>query len=321
MAEDYYKALEVSRDATADDIHKAYRKLARKYHPDMNPDDKTARDKFQKVQKAYEVLSDPEKRPLYDRFGPNFEHMGAGAGAGSPRSGGAHWTGRGPQDVNWEEMDLGEIFGGGRGGGGFADIFQQFGAGPQPRSSRRQSQPGGDLHHELEVPFQTAFDGGKVQLNVARPDGSHKTITVSIPKGISHGKKIRLRGEGQPSPLGGPPGDLLITVLIAPHPSFRRVGKHLEVTVPVTLLEAAEGAKIDLPTPRGTVGLTVPPCSSSGRKLRLKGLGVDTGKGDPGDLLAELKIVLPDKLNKEELEMLRQIEQHHPTNPRQNLRW
>jgi DnaJ-class molecular chaperone len=326
MADDYYQTLGVARDATEDDIQKAYRKLARKLHPDMNPDDKKAADKFKQVQLAYEVLSDAEKRKLYDQFGPNFEQLrAAGAGAGP---GGRTWStsdGPGGASFRFEDVDLGDLFGGGAEapGGGFSEFFRHFGGGRATAGGARHREPprGADIEHEVEVPFQTAVQGGEVQLNVVRHDGRRETITAKIPQGIADGKRIRLRGQGEASPHGGQPGDLLLTVRAAPHPYFRRDGKNLEVTVPVTLLEAAEGAKVDVPSPRGTISVTVPAGSSSGRKLRLKGLGVDDGKGSPGDLLAEVQIMLPRDLSADDVALLKQIDQRHPLSPRTDLRW
>lgn len=327
MAEDYYQTLGVERTASDDDIQKAYRKLARKLHPDMNPDDKQVGEKFKKVQLAYEVLSDAEKRKLYDQFGPNFEQMrAAGGAAGGP--GGRTWSssgaGPGGGSFRYEDVDLGDLFGAGAEGtgGGFSEFFRHFGDGKRGAGSRRREPSrGSDLEHEVEVPFQTAVQGGEVQLNVVRHDGQRETITAKIPKGIADGKRIRLRGQGEASPDGGPAGDLLLTVRSAPHPYFRREGKNLDVTVPVTLREAAEGAKIDVPSPRGTVTLTVPAGSSSGRKLRLKGLGVDDGKGTPGDLMAEIQIMLPRDLSADDLEQIRKIDERHPQQPRTDLRW
>jgi DnaJ-class molecular chaperone len=327
MADDYYKTLGVSRDATADEIQKAYRNLARKYHPDVNPDDKAAQQKFKEVQNAYDVVGDPEKRKKYDQFGPQFEQMGAG-GAGPGGGQYRTWTGGGPGGATYQyegDVDLGDIFGsaGGEPGGGFSEFFRHFtgGAAGAQQSRTRTPRAGADIQHEIEVPFQTAVSGGEVQLNVIRDDGERETITAKIPKGIEDGKKIRLRGQGEPGPRGGPAGDLIITVRVAAHPHFRRVGKNLEVTVPVTLLEAAEGAKVDIPTPRGTITLTVPQGTSSGRKLRLKGMGVEPPKGDAGDLLAEIQVMIPDRLSPEELEQIRQIDARHRMSPRGDLRW
>ncbi len=318
MADDYYKTLGVSRGASAEEVQKAYRKLARKHHPDANPDDDTAKGKFTAVQNAYDVLSDPEKRKLYDQYGPQFEQVAAGAGA--HHGGGFHGAGPGG-GVRFEDVDLGDLFGDG-GPAGFSEFFRHVGGGGGPRGGpRRSPMRGGDLHHEVKIPFEKSIGGGDIELALVLPNGQRETLVAKIPKGIEDGKSIRLRGKGEPGHHGGPAGDLLITVYVAPHPHFRRAGKNLEVTVPVTLGEAAGGAKIDVPLPRGTVMLTVPAKSSSGKKLRLKGLGVDTGKGPPGDLLAELQIVLPPGLTSEDIEQLRQIDQRHPHNPRAELRW
>jgi len=322
MAEDYYKTLGVGRDASSADIQKAYRKLARKYHPDLNPDDKTAKGKFQEVQRAFDVLNDPSKRELYDRYGSSFESMGAGAG---PRGGRAAWSPEpGGEEIDFSQL-FGERFGGGDPSGGFADIFTQFRrAGGGKRSGRAQGARGGDVAAELEIPFATAVLGGQTQISLQRPDGQVETLSVKIPQGISEGKKIRLRGKGEAVP-GGAAGDLLITVHVAPHPWFTRKGNNLEVRVPVTLAEAALGAKVDVPTPKGTIALSIPPGSSSGRKLRVKGHGVAGRNGEAGDLYAEIQIVLPSPLDEECLELVKKLDAHaqsaHAQQPRKDLRW
>ena len=322
MAEDFYKILGVGRDASASDIQKAYRKLARKYHPDLNPEDKTAKAKFQEVQRAFDVLNDPSKRELYDRYGSSFESMGAGAG---PRGGRAAWSG-GP---GAEEIDFSQLFGE-RGGGAdpsgmFGDIFSQFRrAGGRSRRSGQSDARGADATAELEIPFQTAVLGGETQISLQREDGHVETLAVKIPAGIAEGKKIRLRGQGQPVP-GGTAGDILITIHVAPHPWFTRRGNNLEVRVPVTLGEAALGAKVDLPTPRGTISVRVPPGTSSGKKLRVKGHGVAPKNGEPGDLYAEIQIVLPAPLDDQCVEMIKKLDEHasaaHPQQPRRDLKW
>jgi DnaJ-class molecular chaperone len=324
MAEDYYQTLGVSRDASAADIQKAYRKLARKYHPDLNPDDKTAKSKFQEVQRAFDVLNDPSKRELYDRYGSSFESMGAGAGGG-PRGGRYTWsTGAGGEEIDFSQL-FGERFSGGDPSGVFGDIFSQFRrAGGARRGGRAEPPRGADVSAEIEIPFATAVSGGERQISLQRPDGRVETLAVKIPAGISEGKKIRLRGKGEPGP-GGAAGDLLITVHVAPHPWFTRKGNDLEVRVPVTLAEAALGAKVDVPTPRGTIALTIPPGSSSGRKLRVKGHGVAGRNGEKGDLYAEVQIVLPSPLDQQCVEEIRKLDEHvqsaHPQQPRKDLRW
>jgi DnaJ-class molecular chaperone len=319
MADDYYKILGVSRDATAADIQKAYRELARKNHPDLNPDDKSAKEKFQKIQRAYEVLNDAEKRKLYDQFGPDFERVSAaGAGGWPPGGGGAAWT-TGPGGASFEDFDFSQIFGGGP-GGGFGDVFTQFGGGTRARrggAARR----GADVRHEVEIPFQTAVTGGEVRLALRRPSGETETLTVKIPAGIDDGKKIRLRGQGEPGPRSGPSGDLIVVVRVRAHPHFQRQGNNLEVRVPVTLAEAALGAKIDVPTPKGKITLTVPPRTSSGRRLRVKGYGVHPADGPPGDLFAEVQIVLPTHLDEKDQELIRQLDERHKLHPRIDLQW
>ena len=173
----------------------------------------------------------------------------------------------------------------------------------------------------LQIPFVTATTGGEVQITVQRPKGKTETLAVKIPAGIEDGKKIRIRGQGQPARRGGTPGDILITIHVAPHAYFQRRGNHLLVRVPVTLGEAVGGAKIDLPTPRGTVTLSVPPGTSSGTKLRVKGHGVTPKNGPPGDLLAEIQIVLPKELSDADRQAIRQIDQRYSQDPRKDLRW
>ena len=304
MSEDYYKTLGVSRNATKEEIAKAYRELARRYHPDMNPDDASAKAKFQAVQQAYDVLKDPEKRKKYDQFGANFESF---QGGGAP------------------DIDISQLFGGEFGGIDLSDIMRQFGGGAagggphaQQRQGRRQARRGRDLQMETSVPFQIAITGGERQLNVQR-GGQSETLTVKIPAGIEDGAKMRLRHQGEPSPGGA--GDLILTVRVTPHPMFERRGLDLHVTVPVSLAEAAAGAKVELPSPHGTVTLTVAPGTSSGSRLRMKGLGVHGAKGK-GDLYAEIQIMLPPHLTPDDLEAIRQISARHGDHhPRRDLKW
>lgn len=314
MAEDYYSTLGVPRSASSEDIHKAYRKLARKYHPDMNPDDPKAKDKFQQVQGAFDVLNDPKKREMYDRYGSAYEAVASGGGAG-----GRAWPGGGAGAQQYE-VNLEDLFGG-AGGGSFADIFKQFGQRGRAAGQRAAQSPGADLEHELAVPFATAVLGGEAQIAVRRGDRRTETIRVQIPQGIDDGKRIRLRGQGEPGVNGGPAGDILIKVHVSPHPSFRRHGKNLEVTTPITLAEAVSGAKIDVPTPHGTITLTVPPGSSSGKKLRLKGQGVKSADGPPGDLFAELQVTLPKNMSEADREQLGAIASKYADNPRADLKW
>jgi len=336
MAEDYYKTLGVSRGASQAEIQKAYRDLARKYHPDMNPDDKSAKEKFQQVQQAFDVLSDSEKRELYDRYGSSFEQMGAGGPGGGPGAGPGGFGGFGAGGpgggFQFEDVDLGDFFRGRTGGaaagqagagpsvGGFGDFFSQF-TGGGPRAGRSAPRRGADLTHELQIPFTTAVSGGQVEIAVQRGSGRTERINVKIPPGVDDGKKIRVRGQGEPGTRGGPAGDILITVRVAQHPYFQRRGKNLIVRVPVTLGEAAAGGKVDVPTPGGTVTLTVPPGTSSGTKLRVKGQGVPQRNGPAGDLLAEIQIVLPEKLTNADRQTLQAMAERYTKDPRAELRW
>jgi len=315
MAEDYYKTLNVGRDASQAEIQKAYRKLARKYHPDTNPDDKHAKEKFQNVQKAFDVLNDPSKRELYDRYGSSFESMGPG---GRPHAGTQGGSG-------FEDIDFSQFFGeryGSDPAGGFGDIFSHFrrAAG---RGGKTRAAPAGaaNVESQVEIPFKTAITGGEVQIGVERPSGKTDTLAVKIPPGIKDGGKIRLRGQATTGVPGEQPGDILLTVHVQPHPSFTRRDNHLEVKVPVTLSEAVLGGKVDVPTPKGTISLRVPPRTSSGTKLRIKGHGVASRNGEPGDLYAEIQIVLPERIDEQTQEAIRKLGESAAQNPRADLKW
>ena len=340
MSKDYYKLLEVSRSASNEEIHKAYRKLARKYHPDLAEDKEQSKQKFQEVQNAYDVLSDPKKRQLYDQLGPNFEQMG-GRNPFEEYARNAGGTPFGKMDI-----DMSQIFGGGKSSpGGFEDFLKQFGfggaGGPMPGQhgpmpggfpgdGRRapQSHPagpqkGGDVNETVTIPFATAIMGGKYSMSLQRGDGRVEDILIKIPQGIDTGKKIRLRGQGTPSLNGGPTGDLLVKILVASHPSYSRRGQDLHVDVPISLTEAIDGTKIELPTPHGKVTLTIPAASSGGAILRLKGLGIPESNNRPkGDLFARLHIQLPEEISDEDRQTIQQLEQSWPDNdPRKSLQW
>jgi len=326
MEEDFYKILGVERSATPAEIKKAHRDLAAKYHPDANPD-KRAKQRFQQIQKAYEVLSDVDKRKAYDQFGSAFEQMEGGGPQGAWRTTGGH----GPE---FGDIDFSQYFGGqahgGDTAGGFDEIFRHFAQGPQggpgqgaqghrnSRAGRRGGHRGGDVTHEVEIAFQTAVQGGEVRLNLRRPGGKTETLEVKIPAGIEDGKAIRLRGQGESAPM---PGDLLLTIRIAPHPHYTRRGADLTVRLPVTLAEAALGAKVDVPTPWGTIAVKVPAGTSSGKRLRVKGHGVRQEGKTQGDLYVELAIVLPSELDEASLDLIRKFAELHPQRPRGDVSW
>jgi DnaJ-class molecular chaperone len=320
MDEDYYKILGVARDASQADIQKAYRNLARKHHPDVSQEP-GAKERFQQVQRAFDVLNDPAKREQYDRYGAAFEHMGAGAAPGG-RGGAYTWTtgpGGGVEDIDFSQF-FGERFGGG--GGGFEDIFAQFRRADEAgaRQSRSRQRHGEDIRHDVEIPFTTAISGGQVEVTLRRATGVVETLTVKIPPGIDDGQEMRLRGQGE-KPAAGTPGDLYLIIRVAPHAWYQRRGNHLYVRTPVTLSEAAAGAKIDVPAPAGTVTVRVPAGSNSGTRLRVKGQGIKPAKGEPGDLYVELQVMLPPDLDESDREQLRALDERHSYDPRRELRW
>ncbi|MHC4877446.1 MAG: DnaJ C-terminal domain-containing protein [Planctomycetota bacterium] len=310
MADDYYSVLGVQKGASADEIRKAYRRLSRENHPDVKPDDKAAADKFKQVQEAYSVLSDDEKRQKYDRFG-HAAFQGAG--------GGQAWTGSGP-------IDLGDLFGGGGAGVDLGDLFGgAFGSGAFGGAHTQRRGPAGprkgqDAETSIDIPFTTAAEGGTYDLTVSL-GGTSERLTVRIPAGIESGRSIRLSGQGHPGMHGGPNGDLLVKVRVAAHPWFRREGSSLFVDVPITLTEAALGAKVDVPTlSEGRVSVTVPAGTSSGAKLRLREKGVvDPKSKQRGDLFAVLKIVVPKELDEESRRLLEEFSERNPTDPRARL--
>lgn len=314
MAKDYYDILGVSKSAPEAEIKKAYLKLARKNHPDANPNDKKAKERFQEIQKAYDVLGDEKKRAQYDQFGSAYEQFEQGGAGANPFQGGSPFQG----------FDFSQSFGGEmpqRGGSPFEEIFRQFTGGGGGKRGARRTAPqrrGADIQHELIVPLRTAITGGEARLAIRRGTGNVENLTVKIPSGIEDGKRIRLSGQGEPGP-NGEAGDLYIQVKIGDHPYFRRKGNDLEVKVPVTLAEAALGAKVDVPTPKGDIVLTIPKGTSSGKRIRVKGHGVATNSG-VGDLFAEVQIVLPEKIDADLEAALKKSDERHPQMPRAELR-
>lgn len=313
MALDYYKVLGVTKNASAEEIRKAYKKLSRENHPDRKPNDAAAAEKFKQVQEAWDVLGDPQKRQQYDQFGAAF-------GPNGPQFRGGPRGGAGPIDLGdifGGQIDLGSLFGGAFAGGGGAGAEPIFG-----RQAGRRARParGENVEAEIEVPFQVAAEGGQHDLQIER-DGRREHLTVKIPAGVATGSVIRLSGQGQPGHGGGPAGDLLVTIKVAPHPHFRREGNDLFVEVPITVSEAALGAKVEVPTlSEGTVVVTVPPGTSSGAKLRLRGKGVLSHKTrERGDLYVVVKLVLPPKLDAHTRALFEQIAAAAPHDPRAGL--
>lgn len=304
MARDYYDALGISRDATADQIQQAFRTLARKYHPDVNKDP-GAEDRFKEINEAYHVLSDPQTRKRYDRFGEDFrrvpedwdERVGAGAGRSTGFDGGGRSGPRvrfgqgfgGAGGINIEDL-FGDIF---SGSGGFGPI------------------PGADQEAVLNLTVEEAYRGGRRQISL---DG--RNYTVNIPAGVVDGQRIRLAGEGGRGSGDGPAGDLYLVVRIAPHPHFRLDGRDIIVDLPVSPWEAALGATVAVRTPGGEAKVKVPPGSSTGRRLRLRGEGMPNPNGKPGDLYTEIRVVVPPKPSARERELFEQLATESTFDPR-----
>ncbi len=308
MPRDYYEVLGVKRDASDDEIKSAYRKLARKYHPDRNPGDKQAEENFKEVQAAYDVLSDKEKRARYDRFGfagENGPSGGAGGpfrwggGAGGP--GGVHVEGMDPETA--EELLRG-IFGGGMGGVG--DIFGRSARGGGGGRTRRARppEPEPESEHEVAIPFETAARGGSIDLSINDQQGS-----VRIPAGVEDGQVMRV-----PAPGGG---RVRLKLRVEPHPYFKREGKNIILEVPLSLSEAVLGTKVDVPTLAGErLTVKVPPGASSGSRLRLRGRGIDGG-----DQFIEIKVVVPAPKDERSRELIEEFARLNPQSPRAGLPW
>lgn len=324
---DYYAVLGVARDATPEAIKKAYRQLARKHHPDVNRGDKASEKKFKEVQQAYDILSDPEKRSLYDRYGTAaFEGMAAAG----PRTSASEWTAR-FGEPGFETIDFSEFFGpfsqAGRGGGGHAEreaegagIFDELLG--RMRSSHGATKPRGgrSVEAHLTIPFLTAVRGGETSINVQRSDGKQENLVVKIPPGVDNGSKLRLKGQGEPNAKGGQRGDLTIVIKVEPHPYFKREDRDLSVEVPITVAEAILGARVDVPALDGMKSVTIPPGSSSGQKLRLKGQGIPASGGKPdGDLFVVLRITVPRTIDETSKRLVQEFAQRNKQDPRSGL--
>jgi DnaJ-class molecular chaperone len=312
---DYYATLGVPKTASEAEIKRAYRKLARKFHPDLNPGDKTAEARFKEINEANEVLGDPESRRKYDELGANWrqyeqaqrEGGGAPFGAGNPFAGGFGGGAGGPGGATYRTMtpeEMQELFGG---DDPFSDFFHTFFGGaaadPRTRGRARRATRGSDVDHSIELTLEEAFSGATRRLVMTRPDGSERTIDVKIPAGVKEGARVRAAGEGQAAPPGGTAGDLYLTVHLRPHPRFERRGQDLHTRVSVPLTTAVLGGEVPAPTLSGsTLRLKIPELTASGRVFRLRGHGMPSvGKPDErGDLYAVVDIEMPSTLSDEE---------------------
>jgi molecular chaperone DnaJ len=359
--EDYYRTLGISRDAKAEEVKKAYRKLARKYHPAVNPGDKHAEERFKKISEAYEVLSDPKKREVYDAYGTYSDNFQPGAARG--------------EGFDFSGFDFSNM-----GGAGFSDIFSQF---FQGETSIPRSQKGDDLEYQISIGFNEALNGLQTRITYARRDVCHvcsgkgevsggkervcpsckgsgkvgqargrmrfsstcpqcggsghigrqctecggegrirktENLEIKIPPGVQTGSRIRFAGKGDSGVLGGPPGDLYIVATVSPHPFFERVGDNLYCKVPITVTEAALGAKIEVPTVDGRAVLKIPPGTQSGQKFRLREKGAPSLRAATrGDQFVEVKIVVPRVADERSKEILRELARLNPDDPRSEV--
>src|SRR4030088_1922611 len=392
---DYYEILGVKKSASAEDIRKAFRKLARKYHPDVNPGDKSAEEKFKALSEANEVLSDPKKRKIYDQVGFYSDNIDPATAEAYARAGGGAGGGRGNArgqgvNVDFGGFDFSDMFEnagregrGAAGSGSFRDIFSGiFGGGRGAAAAEEGPEPGTDLEYQVNVPFWTAIRGGVMRINISRQDvcsnchgqgfmeqpgkcpqcngtgqvtqtggrmkfnvqcprchGTGKNIStcptchgegtvegtepleVRIKPGTRDGQRIRIPGKGNAGAHGGPPADLFVTIRTGEHPLFRGKGDDIYPTVPVTVTEAALGAKIEVPTIDGRALLKIPPGTQPGQKLRLREKGVPsaTKDGERGDEIVEITVVVPMPRDERTKELLRELAKLNPEDPREEL--
>ena len=308
---DYYQILGVSKNADEKEIKKAYRKLARKYHPDVNPEDKVAEAKFKDVNEANEVLSDPEKRKMYDQFGSQWQQYQR-AGGGSTDDFFRQWGGTRGNTRTMNAEDLSDIFGG---GSGFSSFFESLFGGRQSAGGFRQagfnnfnqaqmSQRGQDVEQTIDVSLDEAFHGTTRALQFS--DG--RSIQANIPRGVDNGSKVRMKGQGQPGYNGGQPGNLYLVVQMQPS-KYERDGDNLTIEVPVDLYTAVLGGTVEVAAPDKTVKLTSPAGTENGKRIRLRGLGMPNLRDNKkrGDLFAKINVQIPTNLSEKEQQLFEEL--------------
>lgn len=303
---DYYRILGVNKDASEEEIRKAYRRLARRYHPDVNPNNKEAEERFKEINEAYEVLSDSEKRRKYDQLGADwqrYQQMG-----GDPS--GFDWTqwfatgptGAGRTRVHTEYVDLEDILG----DSGFSDFFQAIFGGGMHRSGDRRgfAMDGRDIEQPVEITLEEAYHGTTRILQTGQ-----RRLEVKIPAGVQTGSRVRVAGEGEPGRNGGRPGDLYLVISVAEHPTFKRKGDDLYLTLPVDLYTLILGGEVMVPTLKGRVMLKIPPETQSGKVFRLRGQGMPSlrNPNQYGDLLVEVQALIPQNLSEQEKNLYQQL--------------
>jgi DnaJ-class molecular chaperone len=314
---DYYEILGIKRNASEDEIKRSFKKLARKYHPDVNPGDKRAEDRFKEISEAYAVLSDAEKRRQYDMMGH------------SAFAGGSPWGDRGaPQNVEdiLREFDLGDIFGsffGGAGGRASRGRESGFWGSPRPAGPTK----GQDVNYSMEISFDDSLKGmsttitvPKTETNGGRFRQTTERIQVKIPTGVSNGSKIRLGGKGELSRDGGPPGDLYIITKVRPHKYFERKGDNLYLDLPISIGEAVLGTRVEIHTYEGTTRMTIPPWTQNGQTFRLTGKGAPHLKGSgKGDLYVTARVQIPSHVDDESADLIREFNRRNPSAPRSEM--
>ena len=355
MAKDFYKTLGVARDADEKAIKSAYRKLAREFHPDVNPNNPGAEAKFKEISEAFQVLSDADKRKLYDQWGEDFDKIppgytggpgpsaGGGFGGGYPgasRGGGGY--GAGPGGIDIEELlrqaqqaqagrggqggmpgGFGGAQSGGRGGQGGGGMFEELFSSFRGGGAKRGPQKGGDVEQPVEVSFAESIKGTQRRLNliIRSDDGREekRDVTVKIPPGVSSGTRVKVSGKGASSSSGGANGDMFLKVNVRADPFWRRDGNNLKIEVPVSYAEAALGAQIPVPTMDGTVTLKIPAGTQSGQIFRLSGRGIAPKSGAAGDELVTIKVSVPRDLSERETELIEELRALRPDDVRSGL--
>ena len=351
MAKDFYKTLGVARDVDEKAIKSAYRKLAREFHPDVNPNNPGAEAKFKEISEAFQVLSDADKRKLYDQWGEDFDKIppgytgGPGPSAGRGYSGGGY-PGAGGQGGFGGGIDMEELlrqaqqaqagrggsggaapggFGGNQGDGGnlFSELFGNFRGGGAGGGARRGPQKGGDVEQPVEVSFAESVRGTQRRLNliIRSDDGREekRDVTVKIPAGVSSGTRVKVSGKGASSSSGGANGDMFLKVNVRTDPFWKRDGNNLKIEVPVSFAEATLGAQIPVPTMDGTVTLKIPAGTQNGQTFRLSGRGIAPKSGAAGDELVTIKVTVPRDLSEREIELIEELRALRPDDVRSHL--
>ena len=354
MAKDFYKTLGVSRDADEKAIKSAYRKLAREFHPDVNPNNPNAEAKFKEISEAFQVLSDADKRKLYDQWGEDFDKIppgytggpgpssGGGFGGGYPGAARGGGYGAGPGGIDIEELlrqaqqaqsgrggqggmpgGFGGSARGGQSGGQGGGLFDEIFGNRRGSGGRRGPQKGGDVEQPVDVSFAESIKGTQRRLNliIRSDDGREekRDVTVKIPPGVSSGTRVKVSGKGASSSSGGANGDMFLKVNVRADPFWRRDGNNLKIEVPVSFAEAALGAQIPVPTMDGTVTLKIPAGTQSGQTFRLSGRGIVPKSGAAGDELVTVKIAVPRELSEREIELIEELRALRPDDVRSGL--